>query len=315
MKFFSSIACVVVLMQLLLFCPKPAQAAFLSYVGVDFPWISYGNGFGSSYNATTADGYLNEIRYTYHCNFVRIWCCEGLDGLIMSGDNCTGFSSTNSSHIADFVGRANGKGMKVDCVFINYMDVQSHPNMIANQTYANNLVWNGFINLVRALSGKDCWFDLVNEGNLSTSAVSWTSLRWFCNTAVNAEHNQGFTQWITMSDQNATDYTNYLSTTVGGLGFNFYDYHSYNDKGTLAVSKSTVGGQPIMLSEYGPANPWKTRTDAANQTTINNFINNASNQGYIGAAAWCYIPDGSNWEMRGTNAMWNVEYWGALFGY
>src|ERR1700712_5112896 len=112
-----------------------AHAASLSYVGVDYPWIVYGSGFGSSYNSSTADSYLNEIRYTYHCNLVRIWCCEGLDGLSFNSSGaCTGLSSTNISHIQDFVGRANGKGITCDCVFINFLDVQNHSNYLTNST-------------------------------------------------------------------------------------------------------------------------------------------------------------------------------------
>lgn len=301
-----------------LFCltASPSKAAYLSYVGVDYPWTGYGYGFGSGYSTSTADGYLNEIRYTYHCNWVRIWCCEGLDGLSFnSSGSCTGFSSTNASHIADFVGRANGKGITVDCVFINFLDVQNHSNYISNQTNANNLVWNGFIPLAKALNGKTVWFDLINEGNLATNAVSWSSLRWFCNTAVNAAHNQGLHPWITMSDQNSSDYTNSFSSTVGGLGFDFYDYHSYNDSGSLAVKPSNVGGKPLMLGEYGPGSSWNNRSQAANQATIDGIINNASNLGYVGASAWCYLPDGSNWQLRGNSAMWTIEYYAALFGH
>jgi len=118
-----------------------------------------------------------------------------------------------------------------------------------------------------------------------------------------------------MSDQNQNDYLYYLSSTVGGLGFNFYDFHSYNDNGSIAVSKSTVGGQSILLGEYGPSSQWKYRSASANQSTIDNFINNASNQGYMGAMAWSYLPDGSNWELRGNSAMWTIEYYGQLFGH
>ncbi|HLH72884.1 MAG TPA: hypothetical protein VKX96_06345 [Chloroflexota bacterium] len=294
---------------------QPARAG-LNYVGVDYPWVGYGSGFGSSYNSSTADSYLNEIRYTYHCNLVRIWCCEGLDGLSFNSSGaCTGLSSTNISHIEDFVGRANGKGITCDCVFINFLDVQNHSNMISNQSNANALVWNGFIPLAKALNGKSAWFDLINEGNLATNVVSWSSLRWFCNTAVNAEHNQGVYNWVTMSDQNSSDYTNYFYSTVGGLGFSFYDYHAYGDSGSLAVSPSNVGGAPLLLGEYGPGSPWMDRSDSANQTTINNIMNNASNMGYQGAVAWCYLPDGSNWQLRGNNAMWVIEWWAADFGH
>ena len=294
---------------------QPAKAAYLSYVGVDMPWLGYGWGFGSSYNASSVDSTLNTIRYTYHCNYVRIWACEGLDGLIMSGNDCKGFSSVNASHIADFVGRANGKGMKVEVVFINFLDVQQHSSMITWQPYATDLVWNGLINLCRALSGKDFWIDLINEGNLATNTATWSQLRWFGSSAVNAMHNQGFGQWVTMSDQNPNDFLYGLSGTVGGVGYNFYEYHAYNTSGYIAVGKSNVGGQPIMLGEYGPSSQWMYNSASSNQSTVNNFINNASNLGYMGAAAWAYLPDGSNWQLQGNNAMWNIEYWAAAFGH
>jgi len=293
-----------------------AHAASLSYVGVDYPWIGYGWGFGSSYNSSTADSYLNEIRYTYHCNLVRIWCCEGLDGLTFNSSGaCTGLSSTNISHIQDFVGRANGKGITCDCVFINYMDVQSHSNYFTNSTNKTALINNGFVPFARALSGKTAWIDLINEGNLATNTVSWSVLRSFCSSAVSAARSNGVNNWITMSDQNSSDYTSYFSSTVGGLGFNFYDYHAYGDSGALAVSPSNVGNAPLLCGEFGPGSPWMNRSDSANQTTINNIMGNATSKGYIGVAGWSYLPDGSNWQLRGNNAMWVIEYFGNLYGH
>jgi hypothetical protein len=294
---------------------QPARAEFLSYVGVDYPWIGYGYGFGSSYNSATADSNLSTIRKTYHCNLVRIWCCEGLDGLSFNGSACTGMSQTNLNNISSFVSYANSLGITVDCVFINFMDVQNDPTMISNTTNANDLVWNGFIPLVKALNGKTVWFDLINEGNLSTNKVSWSNLRWFDNTAVNAAHNQGYNPWITMSDQNSSDYVNDFSSTVGGLGFSFYDYHAYGNSGSIAVSPSNVGGAPMIVGEYGPSNPWNDNSAATNNSCIDNIMNNASNLGYKGTVAWTFTPDGSNWQLSSNSAMWTIEYYGAAFGH
>ena len=57
------------------------------------------------------------------------------------------------------------------------------------------------------------------------------------------------------------------------------------------------------------------RTDAANQTTIDSIMANATSLGYQGALAWSYLADGSNWQLRGNNAMWVIEYYGALYGH
>jgi hypothetical protein len=132
---------------------------------------------------------------------------------------------------------------------------------------------------------------------------------------VTAARNAGFSGWITMSDQNSSDYINSFSSTVGGLGFSFYDYHAYGDSGAIAVKPSNVGNAPLLLGEYGPSSPWMNRTDSANQTTIDAVMSNATSLGYQGALAWSYLPDGSNWQLRGNNAMWVIEYYGALYGH
>jgi len=290
--------------------------AGLDWVGVNMPWIGYGWGFGSSYNGSTVDGYLNEIKYTYHCNFVRIWLCEGLDGLSFNSSGaCTGLSTTNLNNIKDFVARANNKGLTTDCVFINYMDVQNHPNYINNSTNYNALISKGFIPIAKALNGYNVVFDLVNEGNIATNKVTWSQLRAFCSAAVSSAHSNGVTRWITMSDQWYGDYTSNFNGTVGGLGFDFYDYHSYDSNGGINVSPSNVGGKPLLLGEYGPSSTWSSRSDSANQTTIDAFMNNASNKGLKGAIAWCYLDDGSSWGLRGRNQMYNISWWSQHFGH
>lgn len=293
-----------------------ARAATLDWVGVNIPWVGYGWGFGSSYNGSTQDTYLTEIKSTYHCNFIRIWLCEGLDGLSFNSSGaCTGLSATNLSHIKDYVSRANAKGLTVDCVFINFLDVQNHPNYINSQSNYNALITNGFLPIAKGLNGSNVVFDLVNEGNLSTNKVSWSQLRAFLSAAVNAAHNNGVTKWMTMSDQNAGDYTGAFNSTVGGLGFDWFDYHSYDDNGSVNVSPSNVGGKPLMLGEYGPSSAWPNRSDTANQATIDAFMNNASSKGLKGTAAWSYLDDGSNFMLRGRNQMWNIEWWAAHFGH
>lgn len=292
---------------------QPVKA--LSYIGVNYPWVGYGWGFGSSYNSSTANSNLYAIRNTYKCNYVRIWLCEGLDGLsVNSSGTCSGISSTNIANIKSFVSYANSIGLKVECVFINYMDVQNHSNMITSSTNRTALATNGLLPLVKALNSYNVMWDLINEANIATNAVTWSQLRAFATTAISVCKNAGYTPSITMSDQNPTDFTNYFSGTVGGLGFKFYEYHAYNNTGYIQVNPSNVGNAPLMLSEFGPSSAWNNNSSSVNNTCIDDFMYNAKNQGYLGLAAWCYVADGSNWQLNSNSAMWTIEYYANLWG-
>jgi len=130
---------------------------------------------------------------------------------------------------------------------------------------------------------------------------------------VNALHSNGVNRWITMSDQYAAEYTTYFNSSVGGLGFDFYEFHCYNGDGSIPVSSGNVGGAPLYLGEFGPGAGWTHLSYATNKATLGTYLNNAQNQGYLGAAFWTYIQDG-DFQLRGNALMGDINWWGTYFG-
>jgi hypothetical protein len=291
----------------------PAHAAKLKYFGGNLAWLQYGSTFGSAYNSSTMNTYLTEFQ-SNNLNFVRVWACEGLDGLSFDGSgNCTGISQTNLNNIRNFASLANGKGITVEFVFLNYMDVQKYPNLLENSSNMNSLVNNALVPLGRTIQPYNAQIDLINEGNVATNVVSWNYIRPFCQTAVSALHNAGVYRWITMSDQYSADFTSYFNSSVGGLGFDFYEYHDYNSDGSINVSAGNVGNAPLEMNEFGPGSGWNNYAYTTDKNVLGSFLNNAQNQGYYGAAFWCYIND-SNFQLRGNTLMGDMSWWGSYFG-
>ena len=291
----------------------PARAG-LAYFGGNLAWSQYGRTFTTAYNSGTMGTYLTEFKND-HLNYVRVWVCEGLDGLTFDGNgNCTGISSQLLSNVQNFAGQANGKGICVEFVFLNYMDIQSYPNMLTNSSNMSNLISKALVPLGKAIQGYNARIDLINEGNVATNKVSWGNLRSFISTSLTALHNNGVNRWVTMSDQYSADYTSYFTSTVGGLGLNFYEYHDYNGDGSVPVSNANVGYAPLDMNEFGPGNGWNNNSYTSNKNVLGQFLNNAQNKGYEAAAFWCYINDG-NFQLRGTTLMGDMSWWGATFGH
>lgn len=298
-----------------LFQATPAHAG-LTWFGGNLAWLGYGTTFTSGYNSGSVGTYLSEFK-SNHLNFVRVWVCENLDGLYFDGSgNCTGISSQLISNVQNFAWQANNQGICVEFVFINYMDINNHPNLAMNSNNMWALINNGLVPLGKAIQGYNCQIDLVNEGDHSTPTIGWGYLRQFCNNAKWALNNGGVNRWITMSDSGYSDLVNNFSNTVGGLGFDFYEYHMYNDQGWCPVP-GTLGGKPVEMNEFGAATPaegWNHNSYTFNHALLDNFVQNSINAGYAGAAFWCYINDG-DYQLRGNQLMGDISWWGNYFGH
>lgn len=306
-------ACVV----LALSTAPSAHAGSLKYFGMNLAWAPYGSTFTSGYNSGQMGTWLNELQQD-HLNFIRVFVCEAEEGLYFDSNwNCTGISSQLISNVKNFLSQANSKGFDVELVFINYMDVQNHPDFIgANQW---SLINNALVPLGKAVQPYSCQIDLVNEGNQAwgswsqaTGTVNWTTLRTFCQNATGALHQNGVNRWVTMSGQNATDFTQNFSTTFQGVGLDFYEFHDYNGDGSVPVASSMVD-RPIELNEIGNGGGWLQNAYSTNKTVLGNFVNNAQNEGYLGVAVWCYIND-SNYALRGNQLMGDISWWGSYLG-
>ena len=287
----------------------PAHAMGL---GINIAFNPYGLTFATGhYSSTTMGGYLTEL-HNDHLTWVRVWACEGLDGLTFDGNgNCTGLSSANISNIQDFARQANALGITVEFVFINYMDVNAHPNLVENTANMNALIANGVVPLGKAIEGYTARIDLINEGDYTVPTVGWGYLRNFLGGARTALTNAGVDRWVTMSIGFYQHFGD-LTSTVGGLGFDFYEYHMYDDNGWCA-EPATLLGKPVEMNEFGSgetSNGWKHQTYAYNQNLLKDFISSAQAIGYDNIAPWSYVDDG-DYQLRGNLLMNDLSNWAA----
>lgn len=301
---------------LLCFGGKPAAANPVAF-GINLPWVNYGAdfgadpkypGYGPKYNGAQMQGYLDDMK-SKNMNIVRVWLFEDTSGLSFSGNYCTGVSQTALNNIKDFVNRANRDGIEVYCMLFNN-DIPA--GYITNDN-GDSLVNNVIIPLAHALNGKWVQYDLMNECDYASSTVGFPKLRNFFYNANAAIHNVTPNDWVTASDDHSSDFNSNFYSTVGGLGFNFYDYHQYSDAGTpLRVTPAAVHNAPLYLGEYGPTKGWDHNSDTVNQHLIDDFALQVVSKGYTGMLAWSYTGD-SNYQLQNNNALWVLNYYGNLW--
>lgn len=313
-----------VLASFMIFLGTPQQAqAQPRWFGVDMPWMAYGAdfgedfyypGYGPNYNPSTVESYFADIQ-SKHMNIVRIWTMEDFSGLSFQGNNCdnpcTGVSQVFINNLVDFVRRANNHGITVYVTFLAPGDVKNHPNIAT--IYSSQFINNALVPVATALAPYRVMYDLMNECNYS--GLSWPQLRDFGNNARVALHNIS-PNWVTMSTDQPSAFGSNFYSTLGGLGFDFYDCHVYSMASSpLTVTPADVGNAPLFLGEYGPnaGNGWADYSSSQNQNTVNNFCNQANSDGYSGMLAWSYVP-GSSFSLQNTSSLWNMEYYGAIWG-
>ena len=301
---------------------QPVQASPPYWYGVNLPWMAYGAdfgedfyypGYGPNYNASTVEGYFADIQ-SKHMNIVRVWTMEDFSGLSFQGNNadnpCTGVSQVFINNLVDFCRRANNHGINVYVTFLAPGDVQKHPNIAT--IYRSQFINNVLVPVAQALKPYLVCYDLMNECNYS--GLGWPDLRNYGNDARVALHNIS-TNWVTMSTDQPSAFGNFYNT-LGGLGFDFYDCHVYSTAAApITVTPAMVGNAPLFMGEYGPnaGNGWANYTAAQDESFVDNFCNAANTNNYFGMLAWSYVP-GSSFSLQNTNTLWNMEYYGNLWG-
>jgi len=304
-----------------------------SYVGMNIPWLvggstgmNYGHDFKSgSYDATFAHRVLDDLK-NHQQNMCRVWLFEGMQGLNVTGSYINSVDGTFLNNVDNFVAYANGDGIDVEVVCFNYLDIAGNPSMITNSTNQTSMV-NACKAVASKLGGnhRNYQMDLCNEGNLAiTNGITWSNFHNFIYNACQACHSVSGA-WMTMSDQNATDFSSgNFYNTVGGVGCDFYEFHQYAYSASLL--SSVPDGKKIELGEYGPpANGSGQNLDSGNYTNWTSVINSfqnavAANANYYSLMAWCYFPDGELYQLTDGNFTWNtpgwtVQWWGQHYGY
>ena len=308
---------------LLMGTSKQAQANPPYWFGVDLPWIAYGAdfggdfyypGYGPNYDASTMESYLTDIQ-SKHMNIIRVWTMEDFCGLTFQDNNadepCLGISQVFINNLVDFCRRANNHGINVYVTLLAPGDVQKHPNIAT--VYRSQFINNALVPVANALKPYLVCYDLMNECNYS--GLSWPDLRNFGNDAQVALHNIS-TNWVTMSTDQPSAFGDNFYNTLGGLGFDFYDCHVYSTAASpIMVTPAMAGNAPLFIGEYGPnaGNGWSSYSADQDEAVVDNFCNAANDNNYFGMLAWSYAP-GNGFSLQDTSTLWNMEYYGSLWG-
>jgi hypothetical protein len=316
----------------------PGNAA--PYVGVDLPWLvggstgmNYGHDFkAGSYDATFAHKVIDDIK-AHHIKQIRFFVFDGFQGLnFASGsDYISSVDGTFLNNVDDFVGYMNGQGINAYVTCFSFYDLNygGHPSILTNSQ--NSAQMTAAVKAVaQKLAGNNRSFqiDMMNESNLTVghNGVTWQNLHNFCyNTCAAIKSVTGAWKTMSVQDPNALSSSNFYNT-VGGVGCDFYDCHEYNYYGTIVNSWNVPGSPNMELGEYGPPGDSSGHNVDVNNYSnwsdvINNFQNNvAGDSKYFALCAWCYFPDGADYQLTDGNFNWNspgwtVEWWGQNYGF
>ena len=292
---------------------QPARA-YPAQLGVNLPWVAYGHTFGTdglhgwtaNYSGSQMQGYFNDMK-SHHCNICRIWVCEDFQGLQFSGDNVTGVQSSFLTNLEDCVSRANGDGICAYITLLNNVDCIDYPYVVEGNKSA--MINNGLVPIAKALKNYWVQYDLVNEVDYMAQELGWSVTRSFLSAATSAIH-AVCAAWVTSSTYTQADYTTNFNSTVGGLGFNCYDIHSYSNSynPNAPVTESEVGNAPLFCGEFGPLSGtyW-------NATYMDDVLTPGASSGWHGFLAWDYLGGGS-YGLEGTSAFSTLSSFGSTWG-
>ncbi len=296
-------------------------------------------GYGYNYVGADMDSYFGDIK-NMHTNVVRVWLFENLEGLNFDGSGyISGINSTFLANVNDMITRAYNKGIALELVLFNH-DIGNQfgkvprvgggvavKNFFADSGAQTAMINNVIKPLATAEPAKQgvFGFDLLNEANYTVSPYSgitasstWSQIHSYIYNAANAIHAIDGAAQVTCSTDNADSFssTNFYNR-FGGVGLNYYEYHTYTDSPNLWTIGSAGAypsiDKPIILGEYGPS----TTGNTALQTTVTDtFINQEQARGWAGSLAWKYDATGADSYtiVTGIGAWkdpaWKIQYWG-----
>lgn len=318
------------------FVSVPVNATSL---GINMPWLdgaydhdlgynAFHPSWGVSYNADEVERYMTDIR-AHNLNVVRMFICEGFQGFTFnSAGRVSGLQPIFVKNLKDFVGRANSHGISVYVVLLDAYSFKTcfgtplakgdkMADILEDPLATTDLIENGIVPIVRILKYYNIYgYDLINDANI---ARNWPQVRIMAKQAVKAMHEESSSAHVTISDGNSKELIDGFSTTVGGLGLDFYDVHDYFDMTKFNNNNSganapllpnpsiATDGKPFILGEFAASDP-KTGDDQW-KSLIDQYVSQISQQGYAGAFLWCYLPDGANYEVVDQKLTWNAHGW------
>ncbi|MCG9895475.1 MAG: cellulase family glycosylhydrolase [Fimbriimonadaceae bacterium] len=298
---------------------------------------SWGNGYSSS----TANAWLNDIK-NMKANVVRLWLFEGCEGLVFdSSGYVSGLQSSFLTNLDDLMNKADTHGLAYELSLVNH-DLndqfgQTLPNgavmrnFVTDATARQRFLDNAVGPLASRYNGRLAVFgyDVVNEVNylISRGVCNQSQMRTFVQAVRDKIKSVSSGSKVTCStDQWKWGDSGTHNGYLGGLGLDYYEFHSYATNPNL----NTVPGwldKPLLIGECGPSllppnysgSVW---TEADQNTAINNHIDQARFRGYAGTMPWMYYSAAGNGENLARTAggnqdwesgAWTFKWWGDQF--
>lgn len=314
----------------------------LRYInGVNMAWMhnpyvwnpSYGQSFGSDYGhdlgynafSGVACRYSSSDVATYfadmrkmHCNVVRVWLFEGLEGLTFDASGLvSGVDVGFQNNLKDLLNVAASKGIAVELTLLNH-DLNAQfggratngatvrnfvTDATAQQAFLNNAVNTLYYNCVttvnssgqRQLRPEFFGFDVLNEANYAVNpyngrapVCTWSQLHSFLYNVAGRIHQLQPSIQVGCGTDNADDFSSANHwNRLGGIGLDYYGYHNYSDAPNIfwRSDSSKAIDKPLLLEEYNG----RTQNNETTQTAaVDAYLNQAAARGYAGALAWNY---------------------------
>jgi hypothetical protein len=318
--------------------PITAQAQFLKVgnsqtfiKGANLPWLdgsySYYLGldphnpsYGCAFNYAHMSQYLADM-HNMGINVVRLWVNQADQGCTIDGaGNTTGVTALFWTNLDSTVYLAGVNGISLYITLNN-----GRADFLTNGTLLNNYINNALKPMIQRYKGDTRIFaiDAMNEidgvvggadGNYG-SGPSWSQAQAYMRSIVAAVHGVDSSRLVSCSTGwHAWNNIAYFK----GQGLDFYDFHLYNDNGSIPAASTLGLDKPVYVGETGQStNSWN---DSIQNTEFSNVLNNAKN-GYAGAGIWAYQYPGctDKYSMVNANGSWrqvcttikNFSYGGA----
>jgi hypothetical protein len=275
--------------------------------GINVPWFNgdYGHDIGNNeithysvwYNSATVNSYFSDIA-SLGFNVMRIWIMEGLEGLIFDSSNLiTGLDSTFLSNLDNLVSLASQHNLMIYMMMIDTGITSQNPILTNSQaqTYYLNNALGPIVKRYKgnnAIFAVDCFNEIESQiagdtGNWGTTGCTWTQARNFMSACASTVKENDPTRLVS-SSSGWHDNQNVKSGLFSGLGFDFYDFHSYTNTASLAAASSIRSDLPVIVGEFGAVFTNNEPDDSLETTVDVTYMQNNIQNGYAGGLVWSY---------------------------
>jgi len=282
-------------------------------LGVNLAWLDnqYDHDFGKNeimgydfraydeqQHRSNLDAYLKDISLI-GAHVVRLWLFERFEGLKFDEQgNVKGIDDGLLNNIADVLNVAKKYDLHIYLCLMDTWGVSVHSQenlprlnaMIVKEQTRKSFIENALKPLVSDSKIKDSKLfaiDVMNEpeglySSIWRKEIEWSDVISFIKDCTSSIHDSsdfkvscGFQQYQTLMDN---------KDELKDL--DFYDYHEYNDDGSLLPCSNLALTKPCIIGECGQKS--ERYDDKIYDRAIKKFLKNAWKNGYAGCFVWNY---------------------------